>query len=116
MRSGKEPDGRCRAATQPNALRGRSSPHFLGACLPLLQESQTIRLEPVAPAGQRPWRNPFLPGPWRTFRLCRTPKQLTFDFWEQLSLLEGTMVPYRLCSGTGDSGFHKDLLQAVDGS
>src|SRR6478609_2489450 len=40
------------ALRQPNALSGRSSPHCPGARLPLLQESQTIRLEPVAPAGQ----------------------------------------------------------------
>ncbi len=31
----------------------------------------------------------FLPGPWRTFRLSRTPKQLSFDFREQLLLIEG---------------------------
>jgi hypothetical protein len=38
----------------------------------------------------------FLPGPWRTFRLCRMPKQLTFDFREQLSLLEDATVPCRM--------------------
>lgn len=35
----------------------------------------------------------FLPGPWRTFRLCREPEQLTFDFREQLSLLEVATSP-----------------------
>jgi len=40
------------ALRQPHALRGISSPDLPRACLPLLQESQTTRLEPVAPAGQ----------------------------------------------------------------
>lgn len=31
----------------------------------------------------------LMPGPWRTFRILRTPEQLTFDFQEQLSLLGG---------------------------
>lgn len=30
----------------------------------------------------------FPPGPWRAFRLWRVPEQLTFDFREQLPLLE----------------------------
>ena len=47
-----------------------------------------------SPLPGKPVAKSFLPGPWRTFRLCRTPEQLTFDFQEQLSLLEGTMVPY----------------------
>jgi hypothetical protein len=41
-----------------------------------------------APMPGKTMTKSFLPGPWRTFRLRRTPRQLTFEFGEQLSLLE----------------------------